>query len=147
MHAPSALSTQNSPFNPDRRSPKSVAAVSVISVPSVRRTPVPTAPISLLSHLCSVPSTAAPRHSPLATRHSPITPFAEFSEAPKEKDHCFALLLLALGPLLLHSFHSLLTLFSLSPLLATLTNIPRGGPPPLSTLLNLYLNSASRLCI
>src|SRR5579862_126719 len=104
MPPPSALSTQNSPSNPDRRSPKSVAAVSVSSVPSVGRTPVSTAPISLLSHLSSVPSTAAPRHSPLATRHFPITPFAEFAEAPKEKDHCFALLLLALGPLFAHSF-------------------------------------------
>src|SRR5579862_349421 len=71
MHPPSALSTQNSPFNPDRRSPKSVAAVSVGSVPLVEENPC--LDCANLFAKSSVFNTFEHGSSPLTARHSPLS--------------------------------------------------------------------------
>src|SRR5579859_2521293 len=92
---------------------------------------------SVTSHRSRVTSDHDSFHSLLAS--------AGLSSRPRTKTRPslarFSLFAPSLLPLVPHSSS---TFFPLSPLLATLTNIPRGGPPPLSTLLNLYLNSASR---
>ena len=79
MPPPSALYTQNSPFNPDRNSPKPASAASATSVSSVVKTPVivcanllPKSHILLrFQHRRSAVIT---RHSPLTTRHFLLSP-------------------------------------------------------------------------
>src|SRR5579862_3660170 len=145
MHPPSALSTQNSPFNPDRRSPKSVAAVSVSSVPSVGENPC--LDCANLVAKSSVFNTFQHGSSPLTARHSPLS-YNSVRRVRRGTQGERPLLCSAPArswPLLLHSFHSLLTLFSLSPLLATLTKTPGGYPPQEVTPLKEFQNEVTPL--